>query len=429
MDYIVISVVICLFMVGLNISRLNTLGYTTILNLGVLGAVCGFFDIQFSPLKNVYGRYRQPVPGLFLGTMGIDNCWNILCLPFRAPAIINFVIVLLVFLIPLTDTITVVFNRLSAGKSPFIGGKDHTTHHLFFKGVTEKRIAILYSFLSIVSIGLAYNLIFSFSFILLYVSVFYILLVFVTLYLNTRIKKELTTLKNAILKLKKLNPVILVVIFFAAFSFIYFLLKKSVYPPTTNKLAYVNNNFNILGLNIPANLSFCGEKIPSNNYEIKINLEQEFFTNAYWKANSSVLFLKAQKWFPYIEPILKREGVPEDFKYVAIIESHLSNIVSAAGAAGFWQLVPASAQNYGLEVNEYVDERYHVEKSTKAACQHFKDAFALFKNWTLSAAAYNFGIGGIQGALKEQNANSYYDLLLNKETGVLYTEFWLINFI
>lgn len=189
------------------------------------------------------------------------------------------------------------------------------------------------------------------------------------------------------------------------------------YSPTKNPVTYSNNNFYVLGVNIPSTLDFCGERIPSDNFEIKKNLEREFFSNAYWKSNSAVLFSKAQKWFPYIEPILKREGVPDDFKYVAVIESHLSNIVSPAGAAGFWQLVPSSARNYGLEVNEFVDERYHVEKATHAACKLFKEAHSSFNNWTLAAAAYNRGIGGIQAALKKQNTNNYYELLLNKETG------------
>ena len=198
-------------------------------------------------------------------------------------------------------------------------------------------------------------------------------------------------------------------------SFVFF--KLYIIPPSNNSISYSNNNQNVLGLNIPSNLEFCGEKIPANSIEIKEDLEKEFFNNNYWKSNSTVLFAKAQKWFPYIEPILKQQGVPDDFKYVSVIESHLSNIVSSAGAAGFWQLMPISAKNYGLEINEFVDERLDVEKATKAACKHFKEAYAIFNNWTLSAAAYNLGIGGIQSALKKQKSNNYYDLLLNSETG------------
>lgn len=215
----------------------------------------------------------------------------------------------------------------------------------------------------------------------------------------------------------KLNLTSLSVVFFVLFVVVFIFLKIYVLLPSENSISYNNNNQNVLGLNIPSNLEFCGEKIPSNSIAIKEDLEKEFFNNNYWKSNSAVLFAKAKKWFPYIEPILKQQGVPDDFKYVAVIESHLSNIVSPAGAAGFWQLMPASAQNYGLEINEFVDERLDVEKSTKAACKHINDSYAIFKNWTLSAAAYNLGIGGIQSALKKQNSSNYYDLLLNSETG------------
>lgn len=184
-----------------------------------------------------------------------------------------------------------------------------------------------------------------------------------------------------------------------------------------NYASYQNNNFSVFGLNIPRNLSFCDEKIPTNDYALKDNLEKEFFKNKQWKNNAGYLFSKAQKWFPYIEPILKKEGVPDDFKYVAVIESHLSNAVSPAGAAGFWQLVPTTARHYGLIVNEDVDERLEVEKSTHAACKLIKYAYSIFKNWTLSAAAYNLGVGGIQNALAKQKSDNYYDLLLNHETG------------
>lgn len=203
-----------------------------------------------------------------------------------------------------------------------------------------------------------------------------------------------------------------------AFWFISIWLIKTVsFSPDLSAPDFSNANFKVLGLNIPANLAFAGERVPQNDYEIKESLEKEFFSNKSWKNSSMALFNKARKWFPLIEPILKQEHVPDDFKYVAVIESHLSNVVSPVGAGGFWQLMPATAQNYGLTVNSEVDERYDVEKATHVACQHFKDAYKYFNNWTLSAAAYNVGIGGIQNALKKQNTDNYYDLLLNKETG------------
>lgn len=187
----IVSIVICLFMVVTNISLQNTMGYTTILNLGVLGALCGFLIYNFHPSKMFMGDTGSQFLGLFLSVMAIDNCWNI-----EMPQavfnhhILNVILIPLVFLIPITDTTTVVINRIRAGNSPFVGGKDHTTHHLFFKGITEKRIAILYFLISVVGIIFAYNLIFNFSLVLFYISCAYILLVFVTLYLNTIIKRS-----------------------------------------------------------------------------------------------------------------------------------------------------------------------------------------------------------------------------------------------
>jgi membrane-bound lytic murein transglycosylase D len=219
--------------------------------------------------------------------------------------------------------------------------------------------------------------------------------------------------KQSFIPEKVTEPFILCLLAIGVYAF----LKIYVIWPTNNVISYTNNNFYVFNLNIPSNLDFCGEKIPSNDFDIKKDLEKEFFNSAYWKNNSLALFNKAKRWFPYIEPILKQKGIPDDFKYLCVIESHLSNASSPAGAAGFWQLVPVSARNYGLEVNSEIDERYHVEKATVAACEHIKDAYAIFNNWTLSAAAYNRGIGGIQSALAKQNTNNYHDLLLNPETG------------
>ncbi len=208
-----------------------------------------------------------------------------------------------------------------------------------------------------------------------------------------------------------------VLVVLLAFLCFQFLLVQFSYRSLEQHPSYSNNNFNVFGLNIPRDLQFCGEKIPVNDYAIKENMEDEFFNNKYWKSSAGFLFNKAQKWFPYIEPILIKEGVPDDFKYVAVIESHLSNATSPMGAAGFWQLVPGTARNYGLVVNDNVDERMDVEKSTRAACKLLKDAYKVFNNWTLAAASYNLGIAGIQNALAKQGSGNYYDLLLNRETG------------
>jgi len=180
---------------------------------------------------------------------------------------------------------------------------------------------------------------------------------------------------------------------------------------------YYNSNSKLFGLNIPKNLNFAGERVPQTDYSIRENLEREFHTNSYWKKNSFLLFQRASRWFPIIEPILKRNGLPDDFKFIAVIESHLTNAVSPRGATGFWQLIESTSINYGLEVNEDVDERYHVEKSTVVACRFMLDAYKKFGNWTLAAASYNLGMGGVETKMAQQNTNSYYDLDLNKETG------------
>ena len=186
----IVSILICFFMVIVNVSLLNTTSYSSILNLGVMGALCGFLVYNFHPSRMFMGDTGSQFLGLFLAVMGIDNCWNasksVLVHGF---AVGNIVLVALVFLLPLTDTFAVVINRLRAGRSPFVGGKDHTAHHLFFKGITEKRIACIFFVLGLIGVLLAYLLITRFSFLLFYIAIFYMLLVFVTLYLNTIIKK------------------------------------------------------------------------------------------------------------------------------------------------------------------------------------------------------------------------------------------------
>lgn len=187
----IVSICICLFMITLNISLQKTNSYISILNIGVAGSLCGFLIYNFHPSKMFMGDTGSQFLGLFLAAMGIDNCWNIdVVSDLDNRHMINFLLVGLVFLIPLTDTTSVVINRMRRGQSPFVGGKDHTTHHLFFRGITEKRIAILYFILSTTAVVLAYNLIFSFSTLLLYSSISFAVFVALLLYLNTILKKK-----------------------------------------------------------------------------------------------------------------------------------------------------------------------------------------------------------------------------------------------
>ncbi len=185
-----------------------------------------------------------------------------------------------------------------------------------------------------------------------------------------------------------------------------------------NYPSYFNNNLFIYGKGLPKYMHFCNDTLPLNDLEVKTAIQKEFYERGLIKNKSSALLLisRCNRWFPFIEPILKKYNLPDDIKYVALIESHLSNVTSPMGAKGFWQLLPSTAQSMGLEVNEYVDERLDVEKSTIAACKYFLQAFQELKNWSLVAAAYNYGINGIKYQLEKQNVTSYHHLQLNKET-------------
>ncbi|MAZ26098.1 MAG: murein transglycosylase [Cytophagaceae bacterium] len=188
-------------------------------------------------------------------------------------------------------------------------------------------------------------------------------------------------------------------------------------PERNNFKDKLVNDYNVYAIPIPENLEFAGERVPLDNPDILERMDREFLVNTYWQSNGLLLIKRAHKYFPIIEPILKAEGVPDDFKYLAVIESGLTQAVSPARATGFWQLMSGTAKDYGLEVNDNVDERYHVEMATKVACEYLKRSKNNLGSWTLAAAAYNAGNAGISRRLKEQDVNDYYDLLLGEETG------------
>lgn len=166
----------------------------------------------------------------------------------------------------------------------------------------------------------------------------------------------------------------------------------------------------------PKSISFAGEAAPLDKHYVLERLDRELLVNTFWHSNSILVLKRAAKYFPVIEPILQENGIPNDFKYLAVIESGLTHVTSSAGAEGFWQFMPQTARDYGLEVSGDVDERLHLIKSTKSAAAYLKDAYVEFGNWTLAAAAYNAGVQRIKTSLEEQKTNSYYDLFLNKET-------------
>jgi len=204
---------------------------------------------------------------------------------------------------------------------------------------------------------------------------------------------------------------------------------------------------------VPQQLSFCDEVLPLDRLDVQEKLDREILVNSYWQSNNLLMLKRSTKYFPIIEPILEKHGIPSDFKYLALIESGLQNVVSPAGAAGYWQIMKSTGRENGLivdsEIDERyhiikstevacaylneeimkstgrenglivdseIDERYHIIKSTEVACAYLNEAYERFGNWTLAAASYNMGMAGTDRKLTEQRVSSYYDLLLNSET-------------
>ncbi len=167
---------------------------------------------------------------------------------------------------------------------------------------------------------------------------------------------------------------------------------------------------------VPDQAEFAGEKAPLELFYVKEALDREIMAATFMHSSTILAFKRAARWFPVIEPILKQNGIPDDFKYLCMIESNLSNAVSPSNAEGFWQFLKATGQKYGLEITEEVDERYNLQKATEAACLYFRDAFEIYHSWTLVAASYNRGMDGLSRALLGQRASNYYDLWLNDET-------------
>lgn len=167
---------------------------------------------------------------------------------------------------------------------------------------------------------------------------------------------------------------------------------------------------------LPKSVSFCGEEFPLDNFDVRERLDKELIVNAYYHSSTIQGLKRANRYFPEIEKALKENGIPDDFKYLCLIESGLSQAVSPAGAKGFWQFMPATAEEFNLTVNNQIDERLDVTKSTNAACKYLRKAQNNFNNWMLTAAAYNAGMGGIQNAMEDQLVERYFDLHLNNET-------------
>lgn len=174
--------------------------------------------------------------------------------------------------------------------------------------------------------------------------------------------------------------------------------------------------YRIYSLALPNTLELAGEKVPLHDPDVQERLDRELLTNVYWQSQTIMMVKRAQKYFPLVEQIIAQNGIPDDMKFVVLAESGLQNLISPAGATGYWQMLDGTAKNFGLEISNEVDERYHLIKSTQAACAYFKLAYAEFKSWPLVAASYNMGIDGLKKQLQAQQVNNYFDLWLNTET-------------
>ncbi|MCE5344735.1 MAG: lytic transglycosylase domain-containing protein [Bacteroidales bacterium] len=205
-------------------------------------------------------------------------------------------------------------------------------------------------------------------------------------------------------------PISIIVIILIALSF------KAFGRNLEKNYSVSDTVYTVQDFKLPDDVTFAGEKMPLDNFDTRESLEREILISAYRHSSTILIIKRANRYLPMIEKILKKNNIPDDFKYLAAAESEYSNMVSPAGATGFWQIMPETGKEEGMEINSVVDERYDVEKSTQFACDYFRKSYEKYGNWTLAAASYNGGRNGIDDQIKIQHQNNYYDLLLNEET-------------
>ena len=215
--------------------------------------------------------------------------------------------------------------------------------------------------------------------------------------------------------MKNYNYLLALSFFFVVAAFCFFLLAlksgDEIVKQRVEVLTFSNS------IQIPEFVEFCGKKISLDRYDMHERYDREINSFTYLHSSTMLLIKKANRYFPLIEPLLKKYNIPDDFKYLAVIESNLSlRAISPAKAVGLWQFMPETAKKFGLEVNEQVDERYHIEKSTEAACQYLNQAYSKYGDWASVAASYNAGMGKISSELNNQMVSTAFDLLLVEET-------------
>ncbi|MAD98383.1 MAG: murein transglycosylase [Flavobacteriaceae bacterium] len=207
---------------------------------------------------------------------------------------------------------------------------------------------------------------------------------------------------------------LIAVVSFLIFSL--FLMVNAIDKDEADPKPYTHKTYKIKAFDLPGNLNLAGERVPLEIPDVRERMERELLVNTYWQSNGILLIKRANKYFPILEPLLKKYNLPDDFKFLALAESAFIDETSTAGAAGMWHFMKSTGREYGLEVNKNVDERYHIEKSTKVAAEYLRKSYERFGSWTLAAAAYNAGNYGIAKRLDAQQVTSYYDALLPDET-------------
>jgi len=213
------------------------------------------------------------------------------------------------------------------------------------------------------------------------------------------------------------SAILICIVFCLSIIFFFFVIPdKKSRESDTKYFEYALKNYTVFTAYIPDSLSFAGERVPLEKYYVRERLERELLSIMYLHARTMLVLKRSQRFFPIFDRVLTEHGIPKDFRYLAMTESELTQAVSPAGATGIWQFLKNTAIEYGLEVTNEIDERYHVEKSTIAACKYLQNAHKRFQSWTLAAAAYNMGASRIPGMLQAQQVESYYDLVMLEET-------------
>ena len=191
---------------------------------------------------------------------------------------------------------------------------------------------------------------------------------------------------------------------------------NGIHKSDTDPETLTHKTYKIKALKLPNGLNLAGERVPLEINDVKERMERELLVNTYWQSNGILLIKRANKYFPILEPLLKKHNLPDDFKFLALAESGFTDETSSVGAAGMWHFMRTTGKEYGLEINKNVDERYNIEKATEVAAEYLKKSKARLGSWTLAAAAYNAGNYGVSKRLEAQGVNNYYDALLPDET-------------